>query len=158
MFSLRQNFFMRRAQIGKVGNYWMNNARRFSTNESTHDDFKANNKQTLEDYEATKEYFDKTLKENSVVLFMKGNPSMPQCGFSNYVIQIFKFYGLKNFHSINVLDSAEVREGIKKYSNWPTIPQLYVKEEFVGGCDIVKEMHMDGSLEDLLQKEGLIKK
>ena len=83
---------------------------------------------------------------------------MPQCGFSNYVVQIFKFYGLKNFHAVNVLDSNEVREGIKKYSNWPTIPQIYIKEEFIGGCDIIKEMHMDGTLEELLQREGLIKK
>ena len=110
------------------------------------------------DYEATKAYLDKTITSNPVVLFMKGTPAMPQCGFSNYVVQIFKFYGLKDFHSVNILDSNEVREGVKKYSNWPTIPQVYIKEEFIGGCDIVKEMHMDGSLEELLQREGLIKK
>ena len=73
------------------------------------------------------------MKENPVVLFMKGNPKMPQCGFSNYVVQVFKFYGLKDFHHVNILESPEVREGIKKYSNWPTIPQVYVKEEFIGG-------------------------
>ena len=85
---------------------------------------------------------DNTINNNEIVLFMKGNPKMPQCGFSNYVVQILKFYGLSNYHSVNVLESQQIREGIKKYSNWPTIPQLYVKQEFVGGCDIVKEMHM----------------
>ena len=83
---------------------------------------------------------------------------MPQCGFSNYVIQIFKFYGLNHFHSVNVLENEQVREGIKKYSNWPTIPQVYIKQEFIGGCDIIKEMHSDGTLEELLTREGLIKK
>ena len=81
---------------------------------------------------------------------------MPQCGFSNYVVQAFKFYNLQDYKAINVLESDEVREGIKKYSNWPTIPQIYIKGEFVGGCDLLKEMHQDGSLEDLLQKEGLL--
>ena len=89
---------------------------------------------------------------------MKGNPKMPQCGFSNYVVQIFKFYGLKNYFHVNVLESASVREGIKKFSNWPTIPQVYIKQEFIGGCDIIKEMHADGSLEELLIRLNLIKK
>ena len=86
---------------------------------------------------------------------MKGNPKMPQCGFSNYVVQILKFYGLSNYHSVNVLESQQIREGIKKYSNWPTIPQLYVKQEFVGGCDIVKEMHM-GTWRERLEGVKLI--
>ena len=125
--------------------------------DDSHDDFKPKSKQNLTD-ESTKEYLAKTINDNDVVLFMKGNPKMPQCGFSNYVTQIFKFYGLSNYMSVNVLESTEVREGIKQFSNWPTIPQVYIKKEFIGGCDIVKEMHMDGSLEELLIREKLIKK
>ena len=87
---------------------------------------------------------------------MKGNRKMPNCGFSNYVIQVLKFYSVKEFKDVNVLESDEVREAIKAYSNWPTIPQLYIKQEFVGGCDIIKEMHQDGSLEELLKREKII--
>ena len=86
---------------------------------------------------------------------MKGTKKMPRCGFSNYVTAILKFYNL-NYKDVNVLDNEQVREAIKAYSNWPTIPQLYVKGQFVGGCDIVKEMHADGSLEELLVGEKLI--
>mmetsp|Transcript_16374 Transcript_16374/g.25318 ORF Transcript_16374/g.25318 Transcript_16374/m.25318 type:complete len:95 (-) Transcript_16374:16-300(-) len=88
---------------------------------------------------------------------MKGTRKMPRCGFSNYVVQIFKFYGVKQYKTINVLEDETVREGIKKFSNWPTIPQIYIKGQFVGGCDIMKEMHADGTLEELLIREGLIK-
>ena len=79
------------------------------------------------------------LNTNDVVLFMKGTPDFPMCGFSAATVQVLKNLGI-NFNSVNVLDSNDMREGIKKFSNWPTIPQLYVKEEFIGGCDIVKEM------------------
>ena len=82
---------------------------------------------------------------------------MPRCGFSNYVVQIFKFYGVKQFKDVNVLEDEVLREQIKVYSNWPTIPQVYIKGQFVGGCDIMKEMHADGSLEELLIREGIIK-
>ena len=82
---------------------------------------------------------------------------MPRCGFSNYVVQVLKFYGVNNYKDVDVLADEQVREGIKKFSNWPTIPQLYIKGQFVGGCDIVKEMHGDGSMEELLIREGLIK-
>ena len=88
---------------------------------------------------------------------MKGSKKMPRCGFSNYVVQVLKFYGVNNYKDVDVLADEQVREGIKKYSNWPTIPQLYVKGQFVGGCDIVKEMHADGSIEELLIREGVIK-
>ena len=98
------------------------------------------------------------MSKNDLVLFMKGNPKMPQCGFSNYVVQVLKFYGVRSYKSVNVLESDAIREGVKQFSNWPTIPQLYVKGSFVGGCDIVKEMHADGSLEDILTKENIIKK
>lgn len=85
-----------------------------------------------------------------VLLFMKGTPDQPMCGFSAQVIQILKSYG-KSFESRNVLDNGEIREGIKKFANWPTIPQLYVNGKFVGGCDIVTEMHRKGELKDLLK-------
>ena len=94
------------------------------------------------------------IKSNDVVLFMKGTPSFPMCGFSAAVVQILKDIGVK-FNSINVLDNDKMREGIKNYSNWPTIPQLYVKEEFIGGCDIVKEMHESGELLELLNNKSV---
>ena len=94
------------------------------------------------------------IKSNDVVLFMKGTPVLPMCGFSAAVIQVLTDLGV-NFSSVNILDSDEMREGIKKFSNWPTIPQLYVKEEFVGGCDIVKEMHENGELLELLNTQSI---
>ena len=94
------------------------------------------------------------INNNDVVLFMKGTPTFPMCGFSATVVQILTNLGTK-FHSINVLDNPEIREGIKNFSNWPTIPQLYVKKEFVGGCDIVSEMNENGELLDLFNKKGI---
>ncbi len=94
------------------------------------------------------------INNNDVVLFMKGTPVFPMCGFSSTVVQILTELGIK-FNSVNVLDSDEIREGIKKYSNWPTIPQLYVKKEFIGGCDIVKEMYESGELLELLNTKGV---
>ena len=94
------------------------------------------------------------IKSNDVVLFMKGTPVFPMCGFSAAVVQILKELKI-DFNSINVLDSDEMREGIKSYSNWPTIPQLYVKEEFIGGCDIVKEMYENGELKELLNAKNV---
>ena len=94
------------------------------------------------------------IKSNDVVLFMKGTPVFPMCGFSAATVQILSDLGIK-FSSVNVLESDEMREGIKKYSNWPTIPQLYVKEEFIGGCDIVKEMNETGELKELLSSRGI---
>ena len=84
-------------------------------------------------------------KSNEVVLYMKGNPTFPQCGFSSTVVQILKHIGV-NFQSYDVLQDEELREGIKSYSSWPTIPQLYVNEEFIGGCDIIREMFESGEL------------
>jgi len=92
---------------------------------------------------------DQVVKNNDVVLFMKGTPDFPQCGFSQRVSAILNSYEIP-FSAVNVLLNNEVREGIKVYSDWPTIPQLYVKAEFVGGCDIISEMHEDGELEELL--------
>ena len=94
------------------------------------------------------------IKSNDVVLFMKGTPVFPMCGFSAATVEVLNKIGVK-FESVNVLDSDEMREGIKKFSNWPTIPQLYVKEEFVGGCDIVKEMHENGELLEFLNTRGI---
>ncbi len=89
-----------------------------------------------------------------VVLFMKGNPMFPQCGFSARVVQILKHSGVV-FSSVNVLEDPEIRDGIKAFSDWPTIPQLYVKGEFVGGCDIVTEMFQAGELQTLLADKGI---
>ena len=90
-----------------------------------------------------------------VMLFMKGNAMFPQCGFSARVVQILGHVGVP-FHTVNVLEDPELRDGVKQFSNWPTIPQLYVQGEFVGGCDIVTEMFQDGELQSLLAEKGLI--
>jgi monothiol glutaredoxin len=95
------------------------------------------------------------IEKNNICLFMKGTPETPQCGFSMAVSNMLKHLEVK-FKGINVLDNAEIRQGIKEFSNWPTIPQLYIKEEFIGGCDIVKEMFEKGELKELLQKKSLI--
>ncbi|MEZ2720183.1 Grx4 family monothiol glutaredoxin [Paenalcaligenes hominis] len=102
------------------------------------------------------DFIRETVTEHPVVLFMKGTAQMPQCGFSARAIQILRAVGLTQVVTINVLDDDEVREGIKQYSSWPTIPQLYVKSEFVGGSDIMTEMFESGELETLLREHGLI--
>ena len=94
------------------------------------------------------------LNKNEVCLFMKGTPEVPQCGFSLAVSNILKHLEV-NFKGINVLENTELREGIKEFSNWPTIPQLYVKEEFIGGCDIVKEMFEQGDLQKKLEEKKI---
>ncbi|AJY46444.1 Grx4 family monothiol glutaredoxin [Martelella endophytica] len=91
---------------------------------------------------------------NDVVLFMKGTPQFPQCGFSGQVVQILDYLGVE-YKGVNVLADADLRQGIKDFSNWPTIPQLYVKGEFVGGCDIVREMFQAGELQDHLTAKGV---
>ena len=96
----------------------------------------------------------KEIAGNDVVLFMKGTKTMPQCGFSMQVAQILNHLGV-DFKDVNVLEDMSVREGIKAYSNWPTIPQLYVKGEFVGGCDIVREMFQANELQELLTAKGI---
>src|SRR6187401_1532866 len=100
------------------------------------------------------QFIDNEVKSNDVVLFMKGTPQFPQCGFSGQVVQILDHVGV-GYKGLNVLESAELRNGIKEYSNWPTIPQLYVKGEFVGGCDIVKEMFEQGELDAFLKERGI---
>ena len=94
------------------------------------------------------------IQSNDVVLFMKGTPVFPQCGFSAATVEVLNKLGVK-FGSVNVLESDEMREGIKKFSNWPTIPQLYVKKEFIGGCDIITEMFESGELLELFNTNGI---
>lgn len=101
-----------------------------------------------------KEFIDQQVKSNDVVLFMKGTPQFPQCGFSGQVVQILDHLGVP-YKSVNVLDSEELRNGIKTYSNWPTIPQLYVKGEFLGGCDIIREMFQANELQSTLKDKGI---
>jgi monothiol glutaredoxin len=96
----------------------------------------------------------KDVTENEVLLYMKGTPVFPQCGFSAAVVHVLSELGVK-FKSVDVLKDPEIRQGLKEYSNWPTIPQLYVKGEFVGGCDIVKEMFEQGELEGYLKERGI---
>ena len=92
---------------------------------------------------------------NDVLLFMKGTPDFPQCGFSSTVAQILDYLDV-DYAAVNVLEDMEVREGVKQFSNWPTIPQLYVKGEFVGGCDILKEMFEQGELKPYLEEKGVV--
>ena len=94
------------------------------------------------------------ITDNDVVLFMKGTPVFPQCGFSSQVVQILSYLGV-SFKGVNVLDNDELREGIKTFSNWPTIPQLYVKGEFLGGCDIIREMFEEDELREFFTENGI---
>ena len=97
------------------------------------------------------------IDSNDVMLFMKGTPMFPQCGFSSTVVQVLSHLGVP-FNSANVLEDDGIRQGIKEFSAWPTIPQLYVKGEFVGGCDIIREMYESGELEDLMKEKGIAAK
>ena len=101
------------------------------------------------------DFIAKAVSEHSVVLFMKGVPEQPQCGFSAQVVQILDHLGA-DFVGVNVLQNDQLREGVKAYSDWPTIPQLYVKGEFVGGCDIVREMFQAGELKTFLAEQGVL--
>ena len=101
-----------------------------------------------------KDWIGKQVANNDVVVFMKGNRKFPQCGFSSQVVQVLDYLGVE-YSDINVLEDMGLREGIKAYSNWPTIPQLYVKGEFVGGCDIIREMFQDGELQQLLTSKDI---
>jgi len=100
------------------------------------------------------QFIDNEVKGNDVVVFMKGTPQFPMCGFSGQVVQILDYIGVP-YKGINVLESDDLRQGIKAYAQWPTIPQLYVKGEFVGGCDIIREMFQAGELQTLLKEKGL---
>tara|TARA_A100001037_G_scaffold141946_1_gene128700 strand:+ start:17 stop:358 length:342 start_codon:yes stop_codon:yes gene_type:complete len=104
--------------------------------------------------ENTRERIQTEVESNDVLLFMKGTPVFPQCGFSAAVVQVLSHLQVK-FNSVNVLEDMDIREGIKHYSDWPTIPQLYVKGEFVGGCDIIREMFETGELSSFLEEKGV---
>jgi len=104
--------------------------------------------------QATQDAIKKAVTENDVVVFMKGTPTFPQCGFSSVVARVLDHMQVE-YAAVNVLEDNDVREGIKAYSDWPTIPQLYVKGEFVGGCDIIKEMFEAGELQELFKEKGL---
>ena len=108
----------------------------------------------MSDQQNVQDFIRKTVAGNDVVLFMKGSKQMPQCGFSGRVTQILTQMGV-DFKDVNVLDDASIRDGIKAFTNWPTIPQLYVKGEFVGGCDIITEMFQSGELEELIHEKGI---
>ena len=103
-----------------------------------------------------KEKIENEISNNEICLFMKGTPEVPECGFSMAVTNILKLLEV-NFKGVNVLADQSIREGIKEYSEWPTIPQLYVNKEFIGGCDIVKEMYENGELKNLFKEKNLIK-
>lgn len=113
----------------------------------SHDDFAPKVKVATDD-EGVQAFIDDAVKLHPITLFMKGTPVQPMCGFSQQVVRIMHAHGV-DFHSVNVLDSEAVRQGIKEYSQWPTIPQLYVDGEFVGGCDIVTSLHQSGELEEM---------
>ena len=101
------------------------------------------------------DFIDKAVKDHDVILFMKGTPEQPRCGFSSTVVQILDHLGVE-YVGVDVLQDESLREGIKTYSDWPTIPQLYLKGEFVGGCDIVREMFQSGELKTALDEKGLL--
>lgn len=101
------------------------------------------------------EFIREQVTTHPVVLFMKGTPQFPQCGFSATVVQLLKQSGVKQVAALNVLESDDLRQGVKEYANWPTVPQLYINGEFVGGCDIVKEMFETGDLQKMLADAGV---
>jgi len=121
------------------------------SNDDSHDDFSPKRTAVAGEDEAINMIKDH-VEKNRVMLYMKGNPSMPMCGFSAKVVQVLKAEGV-DFSSVNVLDYPQIREGVKKFSQWPTIPQLYVNGEFIGGCDIITSMHQNGELKDVLGEE-----
>ena len=102
-----------------------------------------------------KSKLDKIVKENKVVVFMKGVPSQPMCGFSNAVVQVLRMHGVDEYESFNILDDEDLRREMKTYSNWPTFPQVYVGGELLGGCDIIMQLHQNGELIEELQKFGI---
>ncbi len=122
----------------------------------SHDDFKPQRKVVAEGLDEVLKLIGNQVKENPVMLYMKGTPSQPQCGFSLQVVKALHTVGVE-FSSVNILEYPAIREGIKQFSDWPTLPQLYVAGEFIGGCDIVTEMFKSGDLEKLLKEKHLLK-
>lgn len=130
------------------------NVARFSS--GSHEDFQPKKKMMKDGLDDVVQMVGKQVKENPVMLYMKGTPQQPQCGFSLQAVRVLNAVGV-DFSSVNVLEYPAIREAVKLYSDWPTIPQLYVGGEFVGGCDIVTNMYNDGSLEKLMKDKNLIK-
>jgi len=122
--------------------------------EDSHDDFKPKVKVDIDNPASIREAIEKDVKGNKVMLYMKGTPVQPMCGFSQQVVRILHAYGVE-FNSFNILESPAFRQGIKEYSDWPTIPQLYVGGEFVGGCDILTQMHKEGDLKQVFVDAGV---
>mgnify|MGYP000209291252 CR=1 FL=1 len=104
---------------------------------------------------STQERIKEQVENNNVVLYMKGTPAMPQCGFCSLAVQVLELSGVKDFFTFNVLEDMDIRQGIKDVNNWPTIPQVFVKGEFIGGCDILREMFETGELRDLMIDKGI---
>ena len=125
--------------------------RSLSSSDGSHDDF-APKRKVVDDIDEAVQMIGDHIKSNHIMLYMKGSPAMPMCGFSAKVVKILQEEGV-DFASVNVLDYPAIREGVKKFSEWPTIPQLYVNAEFVGGCDIVTSMHESGELKELLLQQ-----
>mmetsp|Transcript_83778 Transcript_83778/g.194902 ORF Transcript_83778/g.194902 Transcript_83778/m.194902 type:complete len:164 (-) Transcript_83778:86-577(-) len=119
---------------------------------SSHPDFEPQRHTEGAEQDVVQEKLKKLVEENKVVLFMKGSPDAPQCGFSRTVASVLQAEGFQDYAYVDVLKYPEVREGVKKFSDWPTVPQLYVKGEFIGGCDIVLQMHREGELKPVLDK------
>lgn len=122
----------------------------FFSSDGSHDDFAPKRKQVEGEEDAIR-LIKEHVEANPIMLYMKGNPSMPMCGFSARVVGVLQEEGV-DFSSVNVLDYPDIREGVKKFSEWPTIPQLYIGGEFVGGCDIVTSMHESGELKEMLDE------
>ena len=154
---VKNNIFIDNLKSNILFNHRFN---RFSTSENKgesediHSDFKPKIKTEL-NKENVMQTIDEWVKNNDVLIFMKGSREMPRCGFSNYVVQILNFYNIKNVKVVNVLENPLIRESVKEYSNWPTFPQLYVKSNLIGGCDIIKEMHENGTFKELVEREGI---
>jgi monothiol glutaredoxin len=160
-FSDTKIFFKSFISTSKPRFSYLKSLKNFSTSNSNdakqdeiHSDFKPKIKQEIND-ENVLRLIDEWVKGNDVTLFMKGTREMPRCGFSNFVVQILNFYKIKKVKVINILESPLLRESVKQYSNWPTFPQLYVKGNLVGGCDIIKEMHENGTFKELVEREVL---
>lgn len=142
---------------GAMAGVWQSGMRRaLSVSAESHDDFKPKKKLVVpEGMDEVLKLIDGQVKANDVMLYMKGTPSQPQCGFSSQAVRILNAVGA-DFSSVNVLEYNSIRDGIKVYSDWPTVPQLYVKGEFVGGCDIMTSMFTNGELEKLMKEKKIL--
>lgn len=126
--------------------------------EGTDKDFQPQEKKPVveqeESDEALLEQVESWVRDNKIVLFMKGSPQMPMCGYSRYVVETLKFYNIRDYKSVDVLKNQDLKRVIKAYSDWPTFPQLFINGELVGGCDIIQDMHKQGTLKDALSKNA----